>query len=127
MENRQQNKNANSQNKMTNSTNSGSNASNSGQSAKTQNAQSARNAKSANNAQSANTASGKYAYVISIPRQNDISSYFAPNADIPALKHFRLVHESSTYVVPVDSYAIGVTDANGGEMEVNFDDYIFVP
>ena len=66
------------------------------------------------NAQSANTASGKYAYVISIPRQNDISSYFAPNADIPALKHFRLVHESSTYVVPVDSYTIGVTDANGG-------------
>ena len=66
------------------------------------------------NAQSSNTAAGKYAYVISIPRGNDAASYFAPNADVPALKHFRIVHESSTYVVPIDSYTYGVTDANGG-------------
>ncbi len=66
------------------------------------------------NAESANTNAGKYAYVISIPNPRDLPNYFKPNADVPALKHFRLVHESDTYVVPVDSYTIGVTDANGG-------------
>ena len=66
------------------------------------------------NAQSSNTNAGKYAYVISIPNPYQPETYFTPNTDIPALKHFRLVHESDTYVVPVDSYTVGVTDANGG-------------
>ena len=66
------------------------------------------------NAQSANTAAGKYAYVLSAPNPYKPETYFAPNTDIPALKHFRLVHESDTYVVPVDSYTVGVTEPNGG-------------
>ena len=64
------------------------------------------------NAQSANTAAGKYAYVISIP--NDVTNYFDPNVDVPALKHFRLVHESDTYLIPADSYSYYVTEPNGG-------------
>jgi len=66
------------------------------------------------NAQSANTAAGRFAYVIAVPNPYQPKTYFTPNTDIPALKHFRLVHESDTYVVPVDSYTVGVTDANGG-------------
>ena len=64
------------------------------------------------NAQSANTAAGKYAYVISVPTQ--ATDYFNPNADVPALKHFRLVHESNTYVIPADSYSYYITEPNGG-------------
>ena len=64
------------------------------------------------NAQASNTNAGKYAYVISVP--TSVTDYFKPNADVPALKHFRLVHESDTYVVPIDSYSYGVTDPNGG-------------
>ena len=66
------------------------------------------------NAQTANTAAGKYAYVLSAPNPYKPETYFTPNTDVPALKHFRLVHESDTYVVPVDSYTIGVTEPNGG-------------
>ena len=64
------------------------------------------------NAQSANTAAGKHAYVISVPTQ--ATDYFNPNADVPALKHFRLVHESNTYVIPADSYSYYITEPNGG-------------
>ena len=64
------------------------------------------------NAQSANTAAGKHAYVISVPTQ--ATDYFNPNADVPALKHFRLVHESDTYVIPADSYSYYITEPNGG-------------
>ena len=64
------------------------------------------------NAQASNTNAGKYAYVISVPA--DVTGYFDPNADVPALKHFRLVHESDTYVIPADSYSYYQTDANGG-------------
>ena len=64
------------------------------------------------NAQSSNTAAGKYAYVISVPTQ--VTDYFDPNADVSALKHFRLVHESDTYVIPADGYSYYVTEPNGG-------------
>ena len=64
------------------------------------------------NAQSANTAAGKYAYVISIP--TDVTNYFDPNVDVAALKHFRLVHESDTYLIPKDSYSYYLTEPNGG-------------
>ena len=66
------------------------------------------------NSQSANTEAGKYAYVLSVPNPYKPETYFTPNTDIQALKHFRLVHESDTYVVPVDSYTVGVTEPNGG-------------
>ena len=64
------------------------------------------------NAQNANTAAGKYAYVISIP--TDVTNYFDPNVDVAALKHFRLVHESDTYLIPKDSYSYYLTEPNGG-------------
>ena len=64
------------------------------------------------NSQSSNTAAGKYAYVISVP--TSVTDYFDPNVDVPALKHFRIVHESSTYLIPADGYSYYVTDANGG-------------
>ena len=64
------------------------------------------------NAQSANTAAGKYAYVISVP--TDVTNYFDPNVDVAALKHFRLVHESDTYLIPKDSYSYYLTEPNGG-------------
>ena len=64
------------------------------------------------NAQTANTAAGKYAYVISVPTQ--VTDYFDPNADVSALKHFRIVHESDTYVIPADGYSYYVTEPNGG-------------
>ena len=66
------------------------------------------------NSQSANTEAGRYAYVLSVPNPYKPETYFTPNTDIQALKHFRLVHESDTYVVPVDSYTVGVTEPNGG-------------
>jgi dolichyl-diphosphooligosaccharide--protein glycosyltransferase len=64
------------------------------------------------NAQSSNTAAGKYAYVISVPTQ--VTDYFDPNADVSALKHFRIVYESDTYVIPADGYSYYVTEPNGG-------------
>ncbi|MDO5846452.1 MAG: oligosaccharyl transferase, archaeosortase A system-associated, partial [Methanocorpusculum sp.] len=64
------------------------------------------------NAQTTNTAAGKYAYVVSSP--TNITDAFLPNADVPALKHFRLVYESDTYIVPMNSYQYYTTGPNGG-------------
>ncbi len=64
------------------------------------------------NSQTANTAAGKYAYVISLP--TEVTDSFDPNADVAALKHFRIVHESETYLIPANSYSYYQTEANGG-------------
>jgi len=66
----------------------------------------------------ANAASGKYAYVISSP--TDLTDYNLPSVDVPALQHFRLVYESTTYVV--GGY---VTEANeGGTAYVKTFEYV---
>lgn len=64
------------------------------------------------NKYNANAASGKHAYVISIPQTN--TDYFKPNADVAALKHFRIVHESPTYIIPANDYSYYSTGPNGG-------------
>ncbi len=76
------------------------------------NADEAWTAADAYNAKDSNINSGKYAYVVSNP--TNITDYFLPNVDVPALKHFRLVYESDTYLVPMNSYQYYQTDANGG-------------
>ncbi len=66
----------------------------------------------------ANATSGKYAYVISAP--TDLLNYNLPSVKVPALQHFRLVYESTTYVV-----ADYITGANeGGTAYVKTFEYV---
>ncbi len=66
----------------------------------------------------ANAASGKYAYVISAP--TNLTNYNLPSTDVPALQHFRLVYESTTYVA--GGYYTGVNE--GGTAYVKTFEYV---
>ena len=65
-----------------------------------------------------NAASGKYAYVISAP--TNLTNYNLPSTDVPALQHFRLVYESTTYVA--GGYYTGVNE--GGTAYVKTFEYV---
>lgn len=58
----------------------------------------------------ANAATGKHAYVISAP--TDLTNYNLPSVKVPALQHFRLVYESTTYVV--GGYVTGANEGGTG-------------
>ncbi len=58
----------------------------------------------------ANAAAGKQAYVISAP--TDLTNYNLPSVKVPALQHFRLVYESTTYVV--GGYVTGANEGGTG-------------
>ncbi|MEA5036692.1 hypothetical protein SDC9_23575 [bioreactor metagenome] len=66
----------------------------------------------------ANAASGKHAYVISAP--TDLTNYNLPSVDVPALQHFRLVYESTTYVT--GGYITGANE--GGTAYVKTFEYV---
>jgi len=66
----------------------------------------------------ANAASGKYAYVISA--STSLANYNLPSVKVPALQHFRLVYESTTYVV--GNYITGAND--GGTAYVKTFEYV---
>jgi len=66
----------------------------------------------------ANATSGKYAYVISAP--TDLTNYNLPSVKVPALQHFRLVHETATYVV--GGYVTGANE--GGTAYVKTFEYV---
>lgn len=66
----------------------------------------------------ANAATGKQAYVISAP--TDLTNYNLPSVDVPALQHFRLVHETATYVV--GGYVTGANE--GGTAYVKTFEYV---
>lgn len=66
----------------------------------------------------ANAATGKQAYVISAP--TDLTNYNLPSVKVPALQHFRLVHETATYVV--GGYVTGANE--GGTAYVKTFEYV---
>jgi len=66
----------------------------------------------------ANAATGKQAYVISAP--TDLTNYNLPSVDVPALQHFRLAYESTTYVV--GGYVTGANE--GGTAYVKTFEYV---
>ncbi|MDO9523669.1 MAG: oligosaccharyl transferase, archaeosortase A system-associated [Methanocorpusculum sp.] len=66
----------------------------------------------------ANATSGKYAYVISAP--TDLTNYNLPSVKVPALQHFRLTYESTTYVV--GGYVTGANE--GGTAYVKTFEYV---
>ncbi len=66
----------------------------------------------------ANAATGKQAYVISAP--TDLTNYNLPSVQVPALQHFRLVYESTTYVV--GGYVTGANE--GGTAYVKTFEYV---
>ena len=73
---------------------------------------------SAADSYNANAASGKHAYVISAP--TDLTNYNLPSVDVPALQHFRLVYESTTYVT--GGYVTGANE--GGTAYVKTFEYV---